>query len=142
MSIESNIGRSLSRPHSSQRELFEVSKGELVHDGRFVVTDDLPNYRHELVQLVETSMQEIPGDIVWFTYKDIQRHFGISKATIARRLQEGLVPGVRIVGSQVQADGNVRRFDRTQLRWLLLAVRFGKTLAANTQPTSQANRSS
>jgi hypothetical protein len=142
MSIESNMGRSLSRPRSSQRELFEMSKAEFVHDGRFVVTDDLPKYRYELVQLVETSMREIPGDIVWFTYKDIQRYFGISKATIARRLQEGLVPGVRIVGSQVQADGNVRRFDRTQLRWLLLAVRFGKTLAPNTEPTRQANRSS
>jgi hypothetical protein len=33
---------------------------------------------------------------------------------------------VRMANGRVLDDGPVRRFDRTQLRWLLLAVRFAK----------------
>lgn len=33
------------------------------------------------------------------------------------------MPGIRVVEGRVQEDGAVRRFDRIQLRWLLLAIR-------------------
>jgi|CXWL01.1.fsa_nt_gi hypothetical protein len=56
-------------------------------------------------------------------YRDIGKHFGISRATIARRLKHGLVPGVRFQHQRMLDDGPVRRFDRLQLRWLLLAIR-------------------
>jgi hypothetical protein len=47
----------------------------------------------------------------------------VSRATVARKVQQGLVPGIRFRGASVLPDGPVRRFDRNQLRWLLLALR-------------------
>ena len=114
----------------THRHLLDALEGE-PQPGRIITLDDMPRYRPELVALVDQSIDEVPGEIIWFTYREIQQCFGVSRATIARRLQDGLVPGVRIIGAQVQPDGHVRRFDRTQLRWLLLAVRFGKALSAN-----------
>lgn len=86
-------------------------------------TDDLPCYPSEVIDLVERSLQNLPSDSCWFTYKDIRRCFGVSRATIARRLKDGLVPGVRFCEGRMLEDGAVRRLDREQLRWLLLAVR-------------------
>jgi hypothetical protein len=91
---------------------------------RIVAVDDMPNYPAELVAIVDRSIAELPADMVWLTYRDIGKRFGVSRATIARRLKGGLVPGVRIYDGCVLGDGSVRRFDRVQLRWLLLAVRF------------------
>lgn len=91
---------------------------------RIVNVDDLPDYPVELVAIVDRSIAELPPDVVWLTYRDVGKRFGVSRATIARRLKDGLVPGVRIHDGCVLGDGSVRRFDRTQLRWLLLAVRF------------------
>jgi hypothetical protein len=131
MSIESNIGRNSAVSRGAQRGLFDALEARSDATTRLVTVEDMPRYHDGLVALVRQSIQEVPSEMAWFTYRDIQRFFGISKATIARRLQDGLVPGVRIAGDQVQADGNVRRFDRTQLHWLLLAVRFGRCLDAN-----------
>jgi len=91
---------------------------------RIVTVDDLPDYPAELVAMVDRSIAELPANAVWLTYRDVGKHFGVSRATIARRLKDGLVPGVRLHDGCVLGDGSVRRFDRTQLRWLLLAVRF------------------
>jgi len=100
---------------------------------RKLVTDDavhlvtiaeLPEYPASLVEIVNRSITDLPKDLVWLTYKEIRKHFGVSRATIARRLKDGLVPGVRFQEGRMLDDGPVRRFDRTQLRWLLLAVRF------------------
>jgi len=74
--------------------------------------------------MVERTIRELPRGRLWFTYKDIQFYFGVSRATVARRLREGLVPGVLMEGDSVIEDAPVRRFDLEQLRWLLLAVRF------------------
>lgn len=88
-----------------------------------IKTDDLPRYPSEVIDLVERSLHDLPSDSCWFTYKDISRCFGVSRATIARRLKDGLVPGVRFCEGRMLEDGAVRRLDREQLRWLLLAVR-------------------
>lgn len=92
-------------------------------DVRFVKLDDLPDYPPEIIAMVDSSIAALPEELVWLTYRDIRKRFGISRATIARRLKEGVVPGVRFENGRVLDDGPVRRFDRTQLRWLLLAVR-------------------
>jgi hypothetical protein len=84
---------------------------------------ELPHYPSDLVEIIDRSIAELPKEMVWLTYKGIRRHFGVSRATIARRLKDGLVPGIRIQDGRMLDDGPVRRFDRTQLRWLLLAVR-------------------
>jgi hypothetical protein len=68
-------------------------------------------------------MNALPAEKLWFTYSDIKRSFGISRATIARRMKDELVPGIRILNGRVLDDGAVRRFDRTQLRWLLISVK-------------------
>jgi len=92
---------------------------------------DMPAYPRELVELVDRSLAALASDRVWFTYNDIRSCFGVSRATVARRVRDRLVPGVRLIDGRVQEDGAVRRFDRTQLRWLLLAVlRRPQTLGA------------
>jgi hypothetical protein len=88
-----------------------------------ISADDLPRYPSDVIDLVERSLLDLPTDRCWFTYKDIRRCFGISRATIARRLKDGLVPGIRFCDGRMLEDGAVRRLDRNQLRWLLLAVR-------------------
>lgn len=85
--------------------------------------DDMPAYSDEAQRSVAAALEALPQAQLWFTYKDIQFFFGVSRATVARRLREGLVPGVRMAGSSVMEDAAVRRFDRSQLKWLLLALR-------------------
>ena len=73
--------------------------------------DDLPEYPVELVAIVDRSIAELPADVAWLTYRDVGKRFGVSRATIARRLKDGLVPGVRIHDGCVLGDGSVRRSD-------------------------------
>lgn len=93
---------------------------------RVVTIDDLPDYPAEAVNAARNSLAQLPAGQLWFTYKDLKFYFGVSRATVARRLREGLVPGVRMIGASVVEDAAVRRFDREQLLWLLLAVRHRK----------------
>lgn len=90
---------------------------------RVVSLDDLPRYPQLDQDLVDQSIAALPAGKMWFTYQAIRECFGVSRATVARRVKKGLVPGIRFSGSRVIEDGSVRRFDRTQLRWLLLSVR-------------------
>lgn len=90
---------------------------------RVLCVDDMPPYSDEAHESVVAALEALPQAQLWFTYKDIQTLFGVSRATVARRLREGLVPGVRMAGSSVMEDAAVRRFDRGQLKWLLLALR-------------------
>jgi hypothetical protein len=90
---------------------------------RLVALEDMPTYPTDVLEMVDRSIATIPDGLVWLTYRDIGKYFGISRATIARRLKDGLVPGVRFQHGRMLDDGPVRRFDRVQLRWLLLAVR-------------------
>jgi hypothetical protein len=83
---------------------------------------DMPSYPAGLVAAIDQSLQDLPTDRVWLTYRDIQDYFGVSRATVARRVKEGLVPRVRLQEGRVLDDGSVRRFDRVQVRWILLAV--------------------
>lgn len=92
---------------------------------RLVCEDDIPAYPADLVAAVVASISELPSDQIWFTYKSIQRSFGVSRATVARRMRQGLVPGVRFREGRMVDEGAVRRFDRLQLRYLLLSVRSG-----------------
>lgn len=90
---------------------------------RVLREDDMPHYAYEAHESVAAALGALPKAQLWFTYKDIQFFFGVSRATVARRLREGLVPGVTMAGSSVVEDGPVRRFDRRQLKWLLLSLR-------------------
>jgi len=83
----------------------------------------MPAYSEDAQESVAAALHQLPHAQLWFTYKDIQFFFGVSRATVARRLRDGLVPGVRMAGSSVVEDAPVRRFDRGQLKWLLLALR-------------------
>lgn len=93
---------------------------------RMVTVDDMPDYPPDLQKAVDRMLVDLGSGHNLMTYRAIKECFGISRATVARRVKEGLVPGVRIACGRVLDDGPVRRFDRTQLRWLLLAVRFAK----------------
>jgi hypothetical protein len=93
---------------------------------RMVTVDDIPKYPPELQQSVDRMLVDLGSGHNLMTYRAIKECFGISRATVARRVKEGLVPGVRIANGRVLDDGPIRRFDRTQIRWLLLAVRFAK----------------
>lgn len=93
---------------------------------RVLCVGDMPAYSAEAHDSVAAALEALPPTQIWFTYKDIQGLFGVSRATVARRLREGLVPGVRMAGSSVMEDAAVRRFDRVQLKWLLLALRHRK----------------
>lgn len=94
---------------------------------RVVAVEDLPSYPPDLVAAAKRSIKEIATDRVLLTYKEIDAFFGISRATVARRLKDGLVPGIRIRHGRVLEDGPVRRLDRTQVLYLLLAVRAGRS---------------
>lgn len=93
---------------------------------RVIALEDLPQYSKLDHEMVDRSLEILPADKVWFTYSAVQQSFGISRATIARRMKEGLIPGIRFRGSNVLEDGAVRRFNRLQLRWLLLATRYSR----------------
>jgi hypothetical protein len=86
--------------------------------------DDMPEYPREMHAIVEAMLAELKPGSLLMTYRAIREQFGISRATVARRLKDGVVPGITLCDGHVLDDGAVRRFDRTQLRWLLLAVRF------------------
>ncbi len=92
---------------------------------RVITTDGLPHYCTEVVEQVDRSIAALPTEKLWFTYHDIRRCFGVSRATVARRMKDGVVPGVRFQLGRMIEDGAVRRLDREQLRWLLQAVRSG-----------------
>ncbi len=62
---------------------------------------------------------------VLLTHKEIWDYFGASRATVVRRMRDGLIPGIRLQHGRVLEDGPIRRFSRAQVRWLLLAVRRG-----------------
>ena len=90
---------------------------------RTVAAAELPIYTDVARERAEHSIAELPPGKLWFTYSDVRASFGVSRATVVRKLREGLVPGIRMNGARVLEDGPVRRFDRDQLLWLLLAVR-------------------
>jgi hypothetical protein len=90
-----------------------------------ITTKGLPHYSTEVIEQVERSIAALPTEKLWFTYHDIGRCFGVSRATVARRMKDGLVPGVRFQHVRMIEDGAVRRLDREQLRWLLMAVQSG-----------------
>ncbi len=91
--------------------------------GRVLTTSDMPHYSEQANEAADLSLRRLPRDQIWFTYKDVKYFFGVSRATVARRLRERLVPGILMDGDHVVEDSAIRRFDRDQLRWLLLAVR-------------------
>ncbi len=64
-----------------------------------------------------------PATKALFTYAEIGLSFGVSRATVARKLKRGLIPGIAFAGELVIADGPVRRFTRDQVKFLLLSVR-------------------
>ena len=109
---------------------------------RVLCVGDMPAYSDEAHESVAAAMEALPPTQLWFTYKDIQGLFGVSRATVARRLREGLVPGVRMAGSSVMEDAAVRRFDRVQLKWLLLALRPSLAPAGAAALGGSAGRSS
>lgn len=90
---------------------------------RTVQISELPRYDDDEMEIVDVSLAETNTAKIWFTYADIRRCFGVSRATIARKLKAGLVPGIRFQGNRVVEEGAVRRFSRTQVRYVLLAVR-------------------
>lgn len=92
---------------------------------RVITTEGLPHYPTEVIEQVDRSIAALPAEKLWFTYHDIRRCFGVSRATVARRMKDGVVPGVRFQQGRMIEDGAVRRLDREQLRWLLLAVQSG-----------------
>lgn len=90
---------------------------------RLLTDRDMPGYTQEEIAAVDRILAGMKSDRLFLRYKDIQDLFGVSKATVNRRMKEGLVPGVTIQDGVVSRDGGVRRFSREQVKWLLLAVR-------------------
>lgn len=114
-------------PRSQPRVAGRVTElAKTKSDIRVTSVADMPVYSDFDRQAVERSLATLPATKVWFTYAAVRDSFGISRATVARRVKEGLVPGIRFRGENVLEDGAVRRFDRAQLLWLLLAVRTGR----------------
>ena len=115
-------------PRSSPKVAGKVTEpAKALSDIRVTSVADMPVYSDFDRQAVERSLATLPVTKVWFTYAAVRDSFGISRATVARRVKEGLVPGIRFRGTNVLEDGAVRRFDRAQLLWLLLAVRSGRS---------------
>lgn len=102
------------RPLQSKRE-----------DIRTLTVDDMPQYSPQLIETVDRMLAELKNEHLLMTYRTIRECFNISRATVARRVKDGLVPGVRMVNGRVLEEGPVRRFDRVQVRWLLLAILDG-----------------
>lgn len=111
-------------PVPAPKPVKRTPKGE-----RIVSESDMPDYPADLASSVDQSIRSIPTDRVLLTYREIQDYFGVSRATVTRRMKDGLVPGIRLVHGRVLDDGPVRRLDRTQVRWLLLAVRRSRHTA-------------
>jgi len=114
-----SVMQSKARPTQSRRGARAIDQ----RPPRVLSIDDMPAYSEDAHESVAAALQQLPHAQLWFTYKDIQFFFGVSRATVARRLRDGLVPGVRMAGPSVVEDAPVRRFDRGQLKWLLLALR-------------------
>lgn len=93
---------------------------------RTLSAKDMPAYPPEMVAAAARTIKEAPTNRVLLTYKEIDAFFGVSRATVARRLKDGKVPGIRLKHGRVLEDGPVRRLDRTQLLYLLLSVRSGR----------------
>lgn len=91
-----------------------------------LTVEDMPAYPPDLCEAVDKMLAELKLEHMLMTYRAIKECFGISRATVARRVKDGLVPGTRFLNGRVLEDGPVRRFDRTQVRWLLLAVRSSR----------------
>lgn len=121
-----------------QSDLFETTNARIAREtrepvraatspkrpiARAVSASELPAYDEDETEIVDASLAEVSAAKIWFTYADIRRYFGVSRATVARKLKAGLVPGIRFEGDRVLEDGAVRRFSRTQVRFVLLAVR-------------------
>lgn len=94
---------------------------------RVLTVQDMPTYPPDLIAAAKRSIKDVSSPRVFLTYKEIDGYFGISRATVARRLKDGLVPGIRILHGRVLEDGPVRRLDREQLLYLLLAVRANRS---------------
>lgn len=90
---------------------------------RLLTDRDMPAYSREEIADVDRLITDIRLERLLLGYRDIQELFGVSKATVNRRMKDGLVPGVKIQAGVVSRDGGVRRFSREQVKWLLLAVR-------------------
>ncbi len=110
-----------SNPASVRKLPVRIAREAVV--SRITTVSDMPAYSESDQELVDRSISALPPNRMWFTYAAIRESFGISRATVARKVKLGLVPGIRFTGVSVVEDGPVRRFDRAQLRWLLLAVR-------------------
>lgn len=93
-----------------------------------LTVEDMPDYPPALCETVDKMLAELKSEHMLMTYRAIKECFGISRATVARRVKEGLVPGIQFRNGRVLEEGPVRRFDRTQVRWLLLAVRSSRAL--------------
>ena len=113
---------SLRRKHASAQHV-QVSLKTCQPVSRMLTLDDMPQYPVEAIERATRALRQLPSSQLWFTYKDVRFYFGVSRATVARRLQESLVPGVTMAGASVVEDAPLRRFDREQLKWLLLAIR-------------------
>lgn len=90
---------------------------------RLVDLAELPRYAASDIEMVDQIIGAWPATKALFTYGEIHKSFGLSRATVARKVKCGLVPGIAFAGERVLADGPVRRFTREQLKYLLLAVR-------------------
>lgn len=110
------------RGHSTGKPPRSKSPASAPRPRRLTVAD-MPDYPLDILAAVDAIIAALPPERALYTYRDIQKSFGISRATVARRVKEGLVPGVCIANGRVLEDGSVRRFDREQVRWLLLAMR-------------------
>lgn len=88
-----------------------------------LTSEDMPDYSPDLVTQIDQEIATIPTDRVLLTYKEIWDYFGVSRATVVRRMKDRLIPGIRMSDGRVLDDGPVRRLSRVQVRWLLLAVR-------------------
>lgn len=113
----------VSAPSTPTPDVRKAAADRVLSETRIVSPADLPDYPPLDQELVDRSIAALPPNRIWFTYRAIKECFGVSRATIARKVQQGLVPGIRFRGASVLPDGPVRRFDRNQLRWLLLALR-------------------
>lgn len=132
-SVRSRLGISVSSERADARVSSARATARAVHSrvhprssqvASHVLTEaEMPSYPEVAVDAAISALRQLPREQLWFTYKDVAFFFGVSRATVARRLSEGLVPGVRMAGTSVIEDAAVRRFDREQLKWLLLALR-------------------
>jgi len=113
----------VSSPSTPPPRVTKPAAARVLRETHIVSLADLPDYPPLDQELVDRSIAALPPNRIWFTYAAIRECFGVSRATVARKVKKGLVPGIRFRGASVLEDGPVRRFDRNQLRWLLLALR-------------------